>query len=94
MSLGTGAIKGWWRSCENARHNREAPWQPWKWELALQAATNQYHHTEGTSVRNLPKLDTCSNVIPMRSGKGWELNWPNYKATKAVIHKDQQSKQI
>ena len=91
MSLGTGAIKGWWRSCENSKHNREVPW---KWELALQAATNQYHHTEGTSVKNLPELDTCSNLIPMRSVKGWDLNWPNYKATKAVIHKDQQSKQI
>ena len=50
MSLGTGAIRGWWGPHENTRHSREIPWQPCKQEPALRVATNQHLHTEGTSV--------------------------------------------
>ena len=50
MSLGISAIQGWWGPCANTRHSREVPWQPCEQEPALQAATNQHRHTEGTSV--------------------------------------------
>jgi len=53
MSLGVGAIRGWWGPHQNARHSREIPWQPCEREPASQLATNQLRHTEGTSVENL-----------------------------------------
>ena len=77
MSLGTGAIKGWWGSGKNTRHSREVPWQPCEWELALQAATNEHCHTEGTSVEKLTWPNNNSETLPMRGGKGSALNWQN-----------------
>ena len=77
MSLGTGAIQGWWRPCPNTRHSREVPWQPCEQEPALKAATNQHHPTEGTSVEKLAWPDTYHEPLPMRGGKGWVQNWQN-----------------
>ena len=37
----------------NTRRSREVPWQPCEQEPALQVATKQHHHTEGTSVEKL-----------------------------------------
>ena len=59
MSLGTGAIKGRWGPHENTGHSSE------------QAATNQHHHTEGTSVQNLTWPETYHEPLPIRGGKSW-----------------------
>jgi len=37
---------------------------------ALQAATNQHRHTEGSSVEKLTRPDTYHEPLPMRGGKG------------------------
>ena len=34
MSVGTGAIKGWWGLCKNTKHSREVPSQPCEREQA------------------------------------------------------------
>ena len=80
MSLGTGAIKGWWGPCANTRLSREVPWQPCERAPALQAATNQHWHTEGPSVEKLTWPDTNREPLLMRGGKGWALNWKNRRA--------------
>ena len=86
MSLGTGAIQGWWGPRANTRHSREVPWQPCEREPALQAATNRHRHTEGTSVEKLTWPDTYHEPLPMRGGKGWAHNWqhrrPKQRSTK------------
>ena len=58
----------------NARHSRGVPWQSCEREPALQAATNQHCHTEGTSVEKLTCPDTHHELPRIRGGKGWELN--------------------
>ena len=68
MSLGTGAIQGRWGSRTNTRHSREVPWQLCEREPALQAATNQHRHTEGTSVEKLTWPDTYEET----SYEWWE----------------------
>ena len=105
MSLGTGVIKGWWGPCENTRLSMEVPLQPCEWEPALLAATNQYRHTEGTTVEKRTWPDTYREPLPMRCGKGWSLNWQNRRPkqwstklsnfpSKVVVHKDQGSRQL
>ena len=71
------SLEGWWVPCKNTRHTREVPWQPCEWEPALQAATNQHCHSEGTSVEKLTCPDTSHEPLPMRGGKGWVLHWQN-----------------
>ena len=73
MSLGTGAIKGWWRPSENTRHSRDVPRQPSEWETALQAATNQQSHSKGRLLEKLTWPDAYHEPLPMRGGKGLAL---------------------
>ena len=56
---------------KNTSHSREVPWQ----EPALQAATNQHHQTEGTSLEKLTWPNIYHDPLPMRGRKGWALNW-------------------
>ena len=70
MSLGTGAIKGCWGSCENTLHSREVPWQPCDQESASQLATNEHFRIEETTaeIQYLPNLKP---TLP-NSFEGWE----------------------
>ena len=77
MSLGTDDIKGWWGPRKNTRKSREVLWEPCEREPTLQAATNQHRHTEGTSVERLTSSNTYCDLIPIRGGKVWVLNWQN-----------------
>jgi len=72
-----------------AQQGRFHAWQPYEHEPALQAATNQHHHTAGTSMEILTRPDTFLGPSPMMGGKGWALTLQNKNyATKALIHTD------
>ena len=78
MSLGAGAIQGWWGPCANTRHSREVPWQPCEREPASPASGHQPAPSHWRNFSgNLPNPIPTTNHFLRGWDGGWGQNWQN-----------------